>query len=349
MEVRIENIPTGELNPHPDNLRIYGEDLYVGDLVTSINEHGLLRSIIIDQDKRIIDGVRRWQASKILELETVPCEIRELENEDSAISAILTYNRYRQKTPRQIFNESRELKRLETEKAQKRMKKKSGVPISAQVQSKVRDIVSSHFDMGHTKFGELESVFEAEDNYPDIAEKVADGTFSVHRGYTKIKDTILKQKDVADMKAKISEALSHVKRESLREKLEEKYLSDESDLSNTSIKYVENEIKKELGIPVGPNDIEQWKEIKEKFLKPVNRYKENSSSREWSLEDRKYLQTITWMDVGQNITHLKRIEHPKERFSSHEEADAYAESLGGYCDGLHKLGKKTVWVLLVRK
>ena len=62
-------------------------------------------------------------------METVPCEIRELGNEDSAISAILTYNRYRQKTPRQIFNESRELKRMETEKAQKRMK--GGVPISA--------------------------------------------------------------------------------------------------------------------------------------------------------------------------------------------------------------------------
>lgn len=296
MEVRIENIPTGELNPHPDNLRIYGDDPYVGDLIKSIKEHGILRSIIIDQDKRIIDGVRRWQASKILELETVPCETREFENEDSAISAILTYNRYRQKTPRQIFNESREFKRIETEKAQKR--KRGEVPISAQGKAKVRDIVSSYFDMGHTKFEELETVFEAENIYPDIAEKVADGTFSVHRGYTKIKDTIKKQKDVEEMKAKISEALSHVKRESLREKLEEKYLSDESDLSKTSIKDVKNEINKELGIPIGPNDEEQWKEIKEKILKPLNMYEGHSSSREWSDEDRRYLQTITWMDVA---------------------------------------------------
>ena len=143
MEVRIENIPTGELAPHPDNLRIYGDDPYVGDLIASIKEHGILRPIIIDQDKRIIDGVRRWTASKTLGLETVPCEVKELGDEDSAISAILTYNRYRQKTPRQIFNESRELKRLETEKAKKRMKKKSGVPISAQgVKGQVRDVVA---------------------------------------------------------------------------------------------------------------------------------------------------------------------------------------------------------------
>ena len=157
MEVRVENTPIDELFPHPDNLRIYGENPYVGDLVTSIKEHGLLRPIIIDQDKRIIDGVRRWTASKTLGLETVPCEIKELGDEESAISAILTYNRYRQKTPRQVFNESRELKRIETEKAQKRMK--GGVPISAQGHEKVRDIVSSYFDMGHTKFGELESVY----------------------------------------------------------------------------------------------------------------------------------------------------------------------------------------------
>ncbi len=222
------------------------------------------------------------------------------------------------------------------------------MPISAQGKAKVRDIVSTFFKMGHTKFEELEKVFESENIYPDIAEKVADGTWSVHRGYAKIRETIQKQKDVENMKAKISEALSHVKRESLRETLEEKYLSDESDLSKTSIKDVKTEIDKELGIHVGPTDLEQWKEIKEKFLKTVNLYKEHSSSREWISEDRRFLQTVTWMDIGKNIPNLNRIEYPEERFSFYEEADAYAETLGGYCSGLHKIGTKTVWVLLVR-
>ena len=151
------------------------------------------------------------------------------------------------------------------------------------------------------------------------------------------------------MKAKIAKALSQVKRESLREKLEEKYLSDESDLSKTSIKDVKTEINKELGIPFGPTDEEQWKETKEKLLKILDQDTEHSSSREWTSEDRRYFQTMTWMDVGQNIPNLNRTEHPEERFSSYEEADAYAESLGGYCNGLHKTGKKTVWVLLVGK
>jgi len=347
VEVKIESIPTGELVPHPDNVRIYGKDPYIGDLLKSIKDWGLLNPIVIDQDKRIIDGVRRWNAVKALKLETVPCQIREFENEESAISAILNYNRYRQKTPRQIFNESREIKRIETEKAQRR--KREGKPISAEgLKGQVRDFVSTFFKMGHTKFEELEAVFEAEDVYPDIAEKVDDGTWSVHRGYTKIRDTIQKQKDVEEMKAKIAEALSKVKRESLREKLEEKYLSDEADLSKISIKDVKTEIDKELGLLIGPPPLEQWKEIKDNFLKTVNMYKGHSSFREWTSEDRKFLQTLTWMDVGKKIPHLQRLELPKERFASYEEADAYAEALGGYCDGLHRIGRKTLWILLVR-
>jgi ParB family chromosome partitioning protein len=347
LAIQFESIPTGELTPHPANLQIYGENQYVGDLVTSIREWGILHPIIIDQDKQIIDGVRRWQAAKTLELETVPCKFKEFENEDLAISAILTYNRYRQKTPRQVFNESRELKRIETEKAQIRMRE--GVPISAEgLKADVRDTVSRFFEMGHTKFGELEAVFEAENVYPDIAEKVANGTLSAHKGFTRIRNTIQKQKAEEEKRAKISEEISKVKRDSLREKLEEKYLSEESNLSKTSVEDIKTEIKKELGFNVDPAPPEQWKEIKDNLLKIVNMYKGHSSFREWISEDRKFLQTLTWMDVGKKITHLQRLELTKERFVSYEEADAYAESLGGYCDGLHKIGKKAVWILLVK-
>ena len=54
------------------------------------------------------------------------------------------------------------------------------------------------------------------------------------------------------------------------------------------------------------------------------------------------------MDVGEKIPHLHRLELPKERFTSFEEADAYAGALGGYCDGLHRIGRRTVWILLIR-
>ena len=131
VEVKIESVPTGALVPHPANVQIYGEDPYYGDLLDSKKEGSILRPITIDPNRMVIDGTRRLATAKVLGLETVPCEIREFEDEDQAVSAILTYNRYRQKTPWQIFNESRELKRIETEKAQRRMK--GGAPISAEL------------------------------------------------------------------------------------------------------------------------------------------------------------------------------------------------------------------------
>jgi len=55
------------------------------------------------------------------------------------------------------------------------------------------------------------------------------------------------------------------------------------------------------------------------------------------------------MDVGEKTPHLHRLELTKERFASYEEADAYAEVLGGYCDSLRRVGRKTAWILLVRQ
>lgn len=108
-----------------------------------------------------------------------------------------------------------------------------------------------------------------------------------------------------------------------------------------SIKDVKIEIDKELGLPIGLTDLEKWKEIKENFLKPINLYKEHSSFREWKSEDRKYLQTMTLMDFGQNIPNLNRIERPEESFASYEEVDAYAEKTLDDIVVIKKYGKKT--------
>jgi len=68
---------------------------------------------------------------------------------------------------------------------------------------------------------------------------------------------IEKQKAEKEKKTQIAEEISKVKRASLREKLEEKYLSEESDISKTSIEDVKTEIKRELGLPVDPAHLEQ--------------------------------------------------------------------------------------------
>ena len=77
-------------------------------------------------------------------------------------------------------------------------------------------------------------------------------------------------------------------------------------------------------------------------------YKENSSMRTWKAGDRRYIQTLVWLDEGEKVSPLKRTEFPENRFADFEEADNYAESLGGYCSGLEESRGNKVWILWLR-
>ena len=70
------------------------------------------------------------------------------------------------------------------------------------------------------------------------------GAWSIHRGFTVLRKRIAKQKAEEKKRAKIPEEISKVKMGSLREKLEEKYLSEEYDMSKTSVEDVKTEIKR---------------------------------------------------------------------------------------------------------
>ncbi|MEK7565828.1 MAG: ParB/RepB/Spo0J family partition protein, partial [Patescibacteria group bacterium] len=76
---KIENIDINLLQPNPLQPRglITPESLV--DLVDSIREHGILEPIVIAETPagfQIIAGERRWRASKIAGLSTVPCLVK---------------------------------------------------------------------------------------------------------------------------------------------------------------------------------------------------------------------------------------------------------------------------------
>ncbi len=83
----------------------------------SIQENGILKPIICNRDFIILDGHRRWKRAKQFGLKQVPVQIRDFENE---ITAIIWLNRYRVKTPREIFNEARVLEEELAKEAKKR-------------------------------------------------------------------------------------------------------------------------------------------------------------------------------------------------------------------------------------
>lgn len=91
-EDRIEKIPVGALQPNPHQPRSHFDEAALAELAASIKRHGVVQPLVVtpvkDGKYSLIAGERRWRASKLAGLESVPAIIRslaELENLEVAL------------------------------------------------------------------------------------------------------------------------------------------------------------------------------------------------------------------------------------------------------------------------
>ena len=123
-----------ELAEHPDNNQIYSStDLE--ELKNSLLIHGQLEPLVINKNKVIISGHRRFNAMK--ELDFTECDAR-IEEFESDVVALIQFNKQRQKSPVDYINESRFLeKELQKQIGRGRPKKED-----RQVKMNTRDEVA---------------------------------------------------------------------------------------------------------------------------------------------------------------------------------------------------------------
>lgn len=79
-EEKVQNLETDYLQPNPLQPRGLISPESLTDLVNSIREHGILEPLVVAKTPagyQIVAGERRWRASKILGMKTVPAIIRE--------------------------------------------------------------------------------------------------------------------------------------------------------------------------------------------------------------------------------------------------------------------------------
>lgn len=183
----IVELSPDELKLHPINAKIYGP-IDVSDLLESIKKFGILRSLIITKEKTIIDGHRRWTAAKQLGLRTVPCEIREFEDEDSEALAIIEYNRYRIKTPRQIYNEGLVIERIEKKRAKQRQGTRTDIVENFPQceRGRTRDKVGEKLGISGRQYEKIKKIYEAEKEAPDVIKELDKGNISVYKAYKTI-------------------------------------------------------------------------------------------------------------------------------------------------------------------
>ena len=75
----VEEIAVNEIRPNPNQPRKNFDDEALNELATSIKTHGIIQPIVVNKDDTgymIIAGERRWRASKIAGLDTVPCVVK---------------------------------------------------------------------------------------------------------------------------------------------------------------------------------------------------------------------------------------------------------------------------------
>lgn len=186
----VETVDPKELKMHPANLEIYharkGED---EELRKSIGEYGILEPLVVNSQNVIVSGARRWKAALDLGLKEVPYRVEDPEDEELAI---IHYNRYRQKTPMELYNEYRIIKQKEGPKAEERMKAGKAWtqgPESEMTQGRVRDQAAEELNVSSGKLYQIEYVYDRKDQeeVKSIAEKLNKDEISVLQAYEQVK------------------------------------------------------------------------------------------------------------------------------------------------------------------
>lgn len=77
---RIQNLFINNIQPNPKQPRKHFDDQQLAELANSIKQHGVLQPIIVSplgKGYEIIAGERRWRASTIANMKTIPAIVRE--------------------------------------------------------------------------------------------------------------------------------------------------------------------------------------------------------------------------------------------------------------------------------
>ena len=91
--VGVRIVPVDHIEPNPEQPRLVFEQAALDELAASIREHGVLQPILVrplgPNTYQIVAGERRWRASRLAGLETIPALIEEIDDDTALEIAII--------------------------------------------------------------------------------------------------------------------------------------------------------------------------------------------------------------------------------------------------------------------
>lgn len=176
---------TSRLRPHPLNDKIYGASTPDKELQKSVEENGVFNPLIINRNKEILSGTRRWLAAKKSGFKKVPVITLLSEGALGLLGEqfLIESNRARVKTEGQKVREVAELLRIESELATLRMSDGGkGKAISPDLTGQSADKVGDKVGWGRKKVEQAVAVAESK-----TALAAVDAGKSVHQAYKELK------------------------------------------------------------------------------------------------------------------------------------------------------------------
>ena len=235
---RIIYVDLNDIKPNSAQPRTQFDEDKLAELAGSIKANGVIQPLIVRKSTNgyeLVAGERRWRASRIAGLSSVPCIVRDFDDKQNAIVAI-------------IENMQREdLNPIEEAKGLKAMTEKYGF---------TQEQVSVSLGRSRTYIANSIRLLKLPE---DIQEYVSSGQMSAAHGRTIINIPDKKrQKEVADkiirndLSVRATEKLAEkVKDEIKPERKRRKKAADKTDFStSTEIKAVESELKTHMGTKV---------------------------------------------------------------------------------------------------
>lgn len=231
----VHNILLDELRPNPYQPRKVFDDQGLQELASSIKEHGVFQPIIVKKSIKgyeIIAGERRYRASKLAGLETIPAIIRDFTDEQMMEIALLE-------------NLQREnLNAIEEALAYKSMIDKLGI---------TQDELSKKVGKSRSHVTNMLGLLRLPE---DVKEMVANKKISM--GHARMISKLENSKEMSEMANKIyNEGLSVRQTENLGNdpKVEKKNkISKKENTISSEYKYVENLLREKLDAKVKISD-----------------------------------------------------------------------------------------------
>ena len=89
----VRHIQVDHIEPNPDQPRLAFDEATLAELAASVREHGVLQPVLVrplpGNRFQLVAGERRWRASKLAGLETIPALVEELDDDTALEIAVI--------------------------------------------------------------------------------------------------------------------------------------------------------------------------------------------------------------------------------------------------------------------